>query len=172
MNIGWYKSIIETLTHYQLPTDFNQIRSYSYNEWKRNVRDAIEKWNKERLLQDCQTEKDGTTTLKSKTAKIVEQIEKSSYKREPLKELSHFTKLETKTLIIARFRMLECGNNYKGTMNTICDVCNCIDDEEHRLNTCSKFRDTNHYDRPDKIPFATIFSECADELRMIMGKIR
>ena len=172
LNIGWYKSIIETLTHYQLPTDFNQIQSCNLNEWKRKVQSATEKENKDRLLQDCRTEKDGDTILKSKTAMIVEKIEKTSYKREPLKELSFLTKLETKTLIIARFRMLECGKNYKGTMNAICDICNCTDDEEHRLNDCLKYRDTNYYDCPDKIAFKTIFSECSEEVSGISVRIR
>ena len=103
---------------------------------------------------------------------IVEKIEKTSYKREPLKELSFLTKLETKTLIIARFRMLECGKNYKGTMNAICDICNCTDDEEHRLNDCLKYRDTNYYDCPDKIAFKTIFSECSEEVSGISVRIR
>ena len=41
------------------------------------------------------------------------------------------TKRETKMLIIARFGMLECGKNFKGTMNEICLNCNTRDTEEH-----------------------------------------
>ena len=37
------------------------------------------------------------------------------YKREPSKVVMSLTKHETKALIIARFGMLECGRNYKGS---------------------------------------------------------
>ena len=32
--------------------------------------------------------------------------------------------------------MLECGTNFKGTLNTMCKSYNLIDNENHRLNEC------------------------------------
>ena len=74
--------------------------------------------------------------------------------------------------MIARFRMLQCGNNYKGTMNHICDTCDCLDDEEHRLNWCSKFAHNNFRNNPDKIEFDTIYSDDICTIRNAISRIR
>ena len=87
--------------------------------------------------------------------------------------LNYFSQQDTrpKTTMIARFRMLECGTNYKGTHNHICTACNVIDDEEHRLNHCSLWRDTNCYDDDEKINFESIYSNDVNVLRSIIPKI-
>ena len=54
--------------------------------------------------------------------------------------------------------MLECGKNYKGTIKEICTTCNVSDDEEHRMNYCIKYKETNYHNDNEKIPFKTIFS--------------
>ena len=81
------------------------------------------------------------------------------------------TKHATKTIVIARYRMLQCGKNFKGTMREICDKCNCTDDENHRLNDCIKWRVINQYDNSEKTDFNLIFSDNVDELRHIITKI-
>ena len=96
--------------------------------------------NKKRLSDDCHKTTDGNTTPKTKTISIIEQIEDPYYQRGFQDELKQLSKHEFKTIIIARFRMLECGKNYKGTLQEVCDVCNCIDNENHRLNDCIKFK--------------------------------
>ena len=48
-----------------------------------SVNEAIEKNNKERLLDDLHKTESGTKRKKSKTAFIVDSIEKSDYKRGP-----------------------------------------------------------------------------------------
>ena len=63
------------------------------------------------------------------------------------------TKNECETPIIARYGMLECGMNYKGTLDSQCITCSTIDDEEHRLNDWLK--DINFCNSIDKIPFNT-----------------
>ena len=68
--------------------------------------------------------------------------------------------------------MLTCGKNFKGTMSEICSTCNVIDDENHRLNYCSKFRDTNLYDCTEKEDFTKIFSHDIDVVRDILPKIQ
>ena len=109
--------------------------------------------------------------MKSKTAHIIDKIENPSYQRKPLDEILHLTKRETKTLIISRFRMLECGNNFKGTMKITCDTCGCVDDEEHQLNQCRRFVHTNYHNDVDKRKFDTIFSNNPDMLRLIINCI-
>ena len=65
---------------------------------------------------------------------------------------------ETKAIIIARFGMLECGKNYKGTQREICNTCSLLDDENHRLNYCPKYRNINLCDSTVKVDFQDIYS--------------
>ena len=80
-------------------------------------------------------------------------------------------KHECKVLIIARFGMLECGKNYRGTLTEQCTTCNQNDTEEHRLNSCTKYEDTNYLNDPEKIPFDTIFLSNVESLRTIIQRI-
>ena len=72
--------------------------------------------------------------------------------------------------MIARYGMLECGKNFGGNMNKTCETCNCIDDEEHRLNACPKWvsKDNNPC---DVVPFANVFSSDCNVLRNILPRI-
>ena len=46
--------------------------------------------------------------------------------------------------MISRFSMLECGKNFRGTLNEKCfKTCNQVDTQEHRLNECMKYLDNN-----------------------------
>ena len=73
-------------------------------------------------------------TAKTKTSFVLKNIEDPEYERKPPKEFLMLNKYECKVVIIARFGMLECGKNYKGTLPLTCTICNSINDEEHRLN--------------------------------------
>ena len=73
-------------------------------------------------------------------------------------ELSFYNKQETKTLMIARFGMLECGKNFKGSMRETCSKCDVIDDENHRLNHCAIYRNVNLFDTQQKIDFFDVYS--------------
>ena len=66
-------------------------------------------------------------------------------------------KQRTKTIIMARSGMLECGKNFKGTMSDSCSKCGTIDDEEHRLNNCHKWAEINNVGK-EKIDFNDIYS--------------
>ena len=81
-------------------------------------------------------------------------------------------KYDTKTIIIARFGMLECGRNYKGNKPETCGLCDEIDDENHRLNNCIKFCDINFYDSDIKVDFRKVFSNDIDTLREILPSIQ
>ena len=78
---------------------------------------------------------------KTKTQCILKTVENNDYVRNPCKEILSLSKNECKSLIIARFGMLECGANFKGTMNHKCVTCDAVDNEEHRLNHCLKLKD-------------------------------
>ena len=94
-----------------------------------------------------------------------------TYLRQPQSELKHLSKQETKTLMIARFGMLECGSNYKGTMSIMCSNCCCIDDEEHRLNNCPKYDYVNYINSNNAVRFDTIFSDKIADLKLIIPRI-
>ena len=68
--------------------------------------------------------------------------------------------------------MLGCGRNFKGNKPEICSQCKTIDDENHRLNYCIKFRETNLYDCDVKEDFQIVFSSDIVVLREILPKIQ
>ena len=155
-DIGWGKACKEILTKHNLPTDIQTIKNMNKNEWTKKVDKAIEKYNKERLLEDLHKTEGGIRTRKKKTAFIVDCIERNDYNRKPLPELMYYSKRETKVIITARFSMLECGKNFKGTQSETCNVCNVKDDEDHRLNHCTKYRNINLCDDTEKVDFREI----------------
>ena len=109
--------------------------------------------------------------LKTKTKSILDKITKPQYTRKPEEELLYATKNETKTIIIARYGMLECGRNYKGTMNMICTDCQTIDDENHRINYCKKWETVNYAKCNDKKDFNNIYSNDIARIREIVPVI-
>ena len=84
-------------------------------------------------------------------------LEGNNYKIGPIREILSLTKHECKILMIARFGMLECGKNFRGTITENCVTCNESDDEEHRLNKCTKYSNINHINDTEVILFDTIF---------------
>ena len=170
-NIGWAKTMKQTLLSLDLPTDYTVIQNKSPNEWKRLVNAKIEVKNKTRLTEDCHKMVEGRKVRKTKTAHIVDQLENEQYLRAPSPELRYLTKQETKTVLISRFRMLECGANFKNTIDTVCSVCKKRDDEDHRLNHCKRFRTTNHYDDDVKPNFEDVYSSNVSVLRNIIPTI-
>ena len=170
-NIGWGKSINEILIKHKLPTELLTIGRFNKNEWTRAVKNAIEKSNKERLLGDLHKTESGTKRRKTKTAFIVDCIEKSDYQRKPLSEIMICSKQETKIILTSRFGMLECGNNFKGSHHDICRECKIVDNESHRLNYCTKYRNINQCDCDVKIDFQLIYSNDIIVLREIVPEI-
>ena len=170
-NIGWGKSMNEILTKHQLPMELLTIGRFSKYEWTNKVKVEIEKSNKARLLEDLHKTESGEKRRKTKTAHIVDYIEKPNYQRKPLPEIMLCTKQETKSILISRFAMLDCGKNFKGSYGELCRECQTVDNENHRLNHCIKFRDINHYDSITNIDFELIFSNDVGVLRGILPEI-
>ena len=170
-NIGWSKSIKDTLDKYNLPTDFQTIKKIRHNEWKRKVTSELEKENTKRLRKDCHKIENGVNKEKTKTKSIINHISKQDYKRGPSKELLNCTRQEAKTIMISRYRMLECGSNFKGTISEICKKCGVLDDETHRLNYCEIHRTINYYEKDVKVDFNEIYSTDIQTLRELLPKI-
>ena len=171
LNIGWYARIMKKLQSYQLNEDFDQIKNIPYVNWKQQVQKAIEKQNKDRLLKECYKTENGMSIPKTKTATITREIENGNYQRRTTEMIKNCTKNESKIFIMSRFGMLECGKNMKGTINETCTICKVSDDEEHRLNYCVKFRESNFYDDTIKTPFRMVYSNDKTELDNVFKKI-
>ena len=172
MDIGWVKSVKKALSVHGLPIDFVEIGRTHIRQWERIVCQRTETTNHKRLYNDCHKTENNQQTAKTKTAHILPRLSAGSYTRKPLEEIMQCSKYDTKTLIIARFGMLECGKNFKGNKPEICSLCSEIDDENHRLNDCKKFRDTNFYDSDIKVDFQKIFSNDIETLREILPSIQ
>ena len=172
LNIGWYKDTKDTLTEYGLPTDFAIIESISRRQWKKRVCEMVEIKNRSRLLDDCHKLQNGVKTPKTKTAHLIPYLTSNSYKREPIKEIIGSSKYDTKTIITARFGMLQCGKDFKGNMSEMCNECHKVDDEDHCLNHCPKYREINHYDHETNIDYKNIFSNDVNVLRNILPSIK
>ena len=67
--------------------------------------------------------------------------------------------------------MLECGNNFKGTMPEICKHCNTKDDENHRMNECHHLNETNWANSDNKIDFNDVFSDDNAKLTCIIERL-
>ena len=156
---------------YRLPTDFGNIKAHSLNSWKATIALVVDEKNRERLKTECHKTENGVQKPRSKTSSIAKKISEQSYVRRPDEELLHMTKHETKTIIIGRYGMLECGKNFKGTLKPHCEKCNLEDDENHRLNYCYIWQERNLYHSEEKINFDLIYSRDIDTLRLLVSKI-
>ena len=170
-NIGWAKTIKETLHQYNLPTEFNEIRLKTKPEWTRIVRAVIESKNLERLKDQCYKNTGDERTIKTKTASIIPIILDQNYKREPQYTILKTSKQESKTIIMARYGLLECGKNFKGTLSENCSTCCCVDDEGHRMNMCVKWKKVNLFDSISKINFDLVYSDTLEDIRTVTTHI-
>ena len=72
---------------------------------------------------------------------------------------------------MARHGLLECGKNYKGTINEMCDQCRTVDDENHRLNTCTKWHTVNLCNSTEKIKFDDVYSDNIEDVRKVLAHV-
>ena len=156
--IGWAKNIEQKLTEYGLEPRWDAIQQKSKGEWKRDIELAVDKENKEKLIRNCTSKTIEGIKINRKTKTTHEDLQSPTYNRRPIIEITKGNKLRTKTLILARHGMLECGKNYKGTMSEMCKYCNELDDENHRINNCLQWETINLANNNDKIDFHDIYS--------------
>ena len=100
------------------------------------------------------------------------QIKDGSYNCEPPPELTTSTKLRTKTLIIARAGMLECGRNFKGSIPETCKTCGVLDDKNHRMNVCTNWHHPNELKDLKRIEFQDVYSNDEQTLQTVIKHIQ
>ena len=61
---------------------------------------------------------------------------------------------------MGRYGMLKCASNFSNGHGTkICEACETLDDEDHRINHCTRWQDINRCTSFEKIDFNDIYSE-------------
>ena len=156
-NIGWAKSIRAKLADYELEQDWEKIREHNKSRWRHTVSTAVREKNKQKLLDSLVQRGPTEEKIKTKTAYIYHDINKDSFSNEALTEITSSNKVNTKTIILARCGMLECGKNFKGTIPDICRECGVVDDESHRLNRCVLWKHLNFSETANGVDFGTIY---------------
>ena len=131
---------------------------------------VIEEMNKQRILDDLHKKENGLNTPKTKTLTIVNKIKDREYSRKPEPEILLTTKHEAKTIVIARYGMLVCGVNFKGTMPSNCGACCVKDDENHRMNICPKWKDPQK-ETTENLDFKDVYSNNIETIRPIISVI-
>ena len=172
-NIGWAKHIYEILEKWELEKDWEKIAEKTFNTWKNEVKSASEKRNIEKLNDECTTKSRGATKIKTKTKTLESILNNPSYIRKPDNFITKYDRiLYTRTLIIARYGMLQCGANYErmhGGKN--CKECGILDNEDHRINFCEKWEKTNLFKNNSKVEFKRVYSgdteECLEIIKLI-----
>ena len=126
--------------------------------------------NKKKLTQGCKEKKEDHEKVKPKTKYILDQIDE--YTGKPLTEVISSSRLQAKTLIIARSGMLECGKNFKATIPETCDKCLKLDDENHRMNECLNWKHVNYVNSNSKVDFQDVYSSDPQKLSLIIDRIQ
>ena len=128
--------------------------------------------NKKRLAEECHVKERGCLRPKTKTKTIIEQLNEPSYIRKPINVLPGTSILEARAIMMGRYGMLDCGANYCMKYGgKDCKVCHVLDNEDHRLNYCSVYKDVNLYDQDTKIDFCGIYSDDLERSRMVISAI-
>ena len=172
LNTGWAKTIQNKLNEYELVQDWDEIKSLSRSRWKTIVNVAIRAKNKQKLLDSCTNQTPDGMHIKTKTAYIYHDISNGTDNHEALPEIMLFNKVDTKTIIVARSGMLECGKNLKGTIPEVCRACGEADSESHRLNRCIKWRHLNYSQTGEEFDFRDIYSNDKAKLSQIISCIQ
>ena len=171
-NIGWAKQVEDNLAEWGLEPDWDKIKEKSKNEWKQLVSAAAEKINKERLIADCHKKERGLETVKTKTRRIVAKIQDDSYTRKPEEYMKSNNKLIVRAYLMGRYGMLQCAANFSsGYGGKLCKKCGVVDDESHRINICTEWKELNLCEQDEKIDFEHIFSDNQNKSMHVVKKI-
>ena len=172
LNTGWAKTIQTKLAAYALEPDWEKIKGHSKSSWKHIVTTAVKEQNKQKLLESCvQLDTEGQK-IKTKTAHIYHDINNGTFNHEALPEILTSNKVNTKTIILARCGMLECGKNFKGTIPEICGGCGEEDNESHRLNRCKVWKHLNLSETIDKVDFGDVYSNDTPKVLHVVKAIQ
>ena len=158
-DLGWARQIDRKLEEYELERSWENIADATFSAWKNTVITATEQMNREKLIDMC----NGVKGEKTKTIFVHDVLKSDVYERKPMPSILKRNKLQARVQLMALFGMLDCANNFKcGNGGKDCRDCDVLDDENHRINDCSKFREFNLYHSPIKYDFKGIFSNDED----------
>ena len=97
---------------------------------------------------------------KTKTRFVLDALKEENYKRGAHNAILNRDSLKSRVQIMAMCGMLDCGKNFKFKYGgTGCNLCKAVDDENHRINDCLKFKGLNLYGSDVKYDFQTIYSK-------------
>ena len=117
---------------------------------------TVREKNKQKLLESCIQWASNEEKIKTKTAYVFHDINNGTFSNEALPEIKSSNNVNTKTIILARCGLLECGKIFKGTIPEICRECIEEDDESHRLNRCVLWKHLNFSETAEEIDFGEI----------------
>ena len=141
--------------------------------WKMEVENAAEKQNLLRLKEECLSKNRQETTQKTKTKYLESILAEPEFKRAPAPFImKNQTMVYTRAFIMGRAGMLQCANNFANKYGgKMCRDCNCVDNEDHRINSCLKWTGRNYSERDDKIIFDDIYSNDVEKCLTVVKSI-
>ena len=164
-DIGWAKQIWQTLEVYGVSATLEEIKEMPSGKWRKLITAATEMKQKERLIEMC----NGRGGEKTKTKELLENLNTDTYARAPCMKILTKSKYQSRVLIMAKFHMLNCAKNFKtGYKGENCNLCEVLDDENHRINFCKKYANTNLFQSSLKIDFHSVFSNDPETIQRIL----
>ena len=135
------------------------------------MQNAVDSVHKKKLREECFETKSGITKAKTKTAFALERLSDDHYERKIMEPIEKLNRQEAKVLILARFHMLECGKNFKGSLPENCPECEVTDDEQHHLNFCTRYKDINFCNDVEKHSFDEIYESDFTVVKRAINRI-
>ena len=128
--------------------------------------------NVSKLKEKCETKNRNETKTKTKVAHLEQPLSSPNYSRNPDPFIvQNQSMINTRALIMGRFGMLKCAKNFSAQHGTKeCKECGVTDDENHRINSCIKYRSVNLFDKTEKIDFNNIYAN--DDHNKVMNVIK
>ena len=172
-NVGWAKQINSILEKWELETEWENIKNKRKKEWTQLVKAAAEKINVSKLKEECETKNRNETKTKTKVAHLKEQLNGPNYVRTLDPFIVHNqSMIHARALIMGRLGMLQCAKNYATQHGTKqCKDCGVLDDENHRVNFCIKYRSVNYCEKTEKIEFDDIYSDDNNKIMNVVKAI-
>ena len=174
-NIGWAKQICEILERWGLNQNWEEFRLKTPGQWKGEVKTAAKTMNAGKLREECETKSRGETKQKTKRKFVVNRVNNNDYSRGPDGFiLRNHSITHTRALIMGRYGMLKCANNFSNGHGTkMCDKCKVIDNEDHMINDCTKWEGVNLINKSQRISFNDIYlgnyEQCLEVVETILS---
>ena len=172
-NIGWAKQICEILERWELNQNWEEIRLKTPGQWKGEVKRAAEIMNIRKLREECEIKSRGESRQKTKTKFVITSVNNGDYSRGPDKFILQNNSITyTRALIMGRYGMLKCANNFSNGHGTkLCDICMEVDNEDHRINVCTKWEGVNLVNKSRRICFDDIYLNDNDRCLAVVETI-